>query len=192
MSSKGEKGQEPILYTALLDENNALKNEVQNLRARLEEAEELKRAISEGVDALVFPGSNGNVTFTLDSADHAYRTLVETMNEGTATISFDGTILYSNHCFAELRRMSPQDIVGTSIYRFIAPENESTFKAILELRMGQGEINLLAEGGIYVPVYLSISSFQIVEAPYAWCLVVTDLTEQKKMKRSSLRDAWRN
>jgi regulator of replication initiation timing len=108
MSSKGKKGLDSISNKVLLEENRALKDEVQNLRLRLEEAEELKRAISEGdLDVLVFPGSKGNVTFTLDSADHAYRTLVETMNEGTATISFDGTILYSTHCFVELLRMSP-------------------------------------------------------------------------------------
>jgi hypothetical protein len=79
--SSGEKGPKPILYTALLDEN---KDEVHNLRVRLEEAEELQRAITEGdLDALVFPGPKGNLSFTLDSVDHAYRTLVETMNEGT-------------------------------------------------------------------------------------------------------------
>ena len=118
--------------------------------------------------------------FTLDSADHAYRVLVETMNEGTATLAYDGTILYCNRHFAELLRMPLQAIVGTSIYRFIAPENAITFKALLELKMGKGEIKLLAEGGISVPVYLSISSLQAEGSPNAWCLVVTDLTEQKK------------
>src|SRR5208283_5795527 len=116
MGFKGEKGQNPISYTALLDENRALKDfvqilkdEIQNLRLRLEEAEELKRAITEGdLDALVFPGPKGNLTFTLDSADHAYRTLVETMNEGTATLSFDGTILYCNSRFAKLLKIPLQ------------------------------------------------------------------------------------
>jgi len=53
--------------------------------------------------------------------------------------------------------MPPQTIVGSSIYRFIAPENEIIFKALLEKGKEKGEINLLAEGGISVPVYLSIS-----------------------------------
>jgi PAS domain S-box-containing protein len=181
MSSKGSKSQEPISHQDLLDENRALKDEVQSLRARLEEAEELKRAISEGdLDALVIPGPEGELIFTLDSADRAYRFLVETMNEGTATLGYDGTILYCNHHLAELLKMPPQVIVGTSIYRFIAPENATTFKALLELKTGKGEINLLAEGGIFVPVYLSISSLQVEGSPNAWCLVVTDLTEQKK------------
>ena len=47
MSLKGAKDQEPIPYQALLDENRALKDEIQNLRARLEEADEFRRATSE-------------------------------------------------------------------------------------------------------------------------------------------------
>ena len=102
------------------------------------------------------------------------------MNEGTATLAFDGTILYCNRRFAELLKMPLQAIVGTSIYRFIAPENEITFNALLKHKMGMGEINLRAEGGKSLPVYLSISSLQAEGSPNAWCLVVTDLTEQKK------------
>ncbi len=195
MSSKMAKDRKPIPYEALLDENHALQDEngtlqdengtlqeeLQSLRARLEEAEELRRAISEGdLDALVIPGPEGKMVFTLDSADRAYRVLVETMNEGTATLAFDDIILYCNHRFAELLRMPLQAIIGKSIYQFIAPENTTTFKALLKQEKGMGEINFRAEGGISLPVYLSINSFQTKGSPNAWCLVVTDLTEQKR------------
>ncbi|HET8686219.1 MAG TPA: PAS domain S-box protein, partial [Methanosarcina sp.] len=173
--------QEPKNYQALLFENQALKDEIKNLRARLEETEELKRAISEGdLDALVIPGSKGELVFTLDSADRAYRLLVETMNEGTATLAFDGTILYCNRRLAELLNMHSQAIVGTPIHQFIAPESEIAFKAFLEHRINAGEINLRTKDGRSLPVYLSISSTQGGASPNAWCLVVTDLTEQKK------------
>lgn len=181
MSSKVAKDQKPIPYQALLDENHALSDEVQNLRVRLAEAEELRRAISEGdLDALVIPGPEGQLVFTLDSADHAYRVLVETMNEGTATLACDGTILYCNRHFAELLRMPLPSIIGASIYRFISPDNTITFKALLEEEKGKGEIGMLAEGSVFLPVYLSVSSLQVHGSSNAWCLVVTDLTEQKK------------
>jgi len=77
------------------------------------------------------------------------------MNEGTATLGFDGTILYCNRHFAALLNIPLQALVGTSIYRFIAPDSEITFKAILEQGMDRGEVNLLAKGGISLPVYLS-------------------------------------
>lgn len=111
---------------------------------------------------------------------YIYRTLVETMNEGTATIDFDGTILYCTSRFTEFRRMPPQAIIGTSICLFISPENEITFKVLLENGIDKGEIKLLAEGEISLPVYLFISSLKTRESPNAWCLVVTYLAEQKK------------
>ena len=158
-----------------------MQDEVQSLKTRLEEAEELRRAISEGdLDALVLPGPEGEMVFTLDSADRAYRVLVETMNEGTATLAFHGTILYCNHRFAELLRMPLQAIIGMSIYQLIAPENKITFEALMEKEKGMTEINLLTEGGASLPVYLSISLLQVRGSPNSWCIVVTDLTEQKK------------
>jgi PAS domain S-box-containing protein len=181
MSSKVAKYQEPLPHQTLLDENHALQDEVQSLRARLAEAEELRRAISEGdLDALVIPGPEGEMIFTLDSADHAYRVLVETMNEGTATLGCDGTILYCNRHFADLLRMPIQAVIGTSIYRFIVPDNVIIFKALMQYEKGKSEINLRAENNIFLPVYLSINSLQAEGHPDAWCIVVTDLTEQKK------------
>ena len=118
--------------------------------------------------------------FTLDSADQAYRVLVETMNEGTATLAFDNTVLYCNRHFAELLNMPQQAIIGASIYQFIVPENKMIFDTLLKPKMGMGEVNLRAEGDIYLPVYMSISSFQAKRSPSAWCLVVTDLTKQKQ------------
>ena len=105
---------------------------------------------------------------------------VETMNEGTTTLAFDNTILYCNRRFAELLNTPLQAIIGTPIYRFIAPENKSTFNALLKHKMGMGDVNLRAEGDMYLPVYMSINSFQVKGSPSAWCLVVTDLTWQKK------------
>lgn len=148
---------------------------------RLEEAEELKRAISEGdLDALVVPGPKGELIFTLDSADYAYRVLVETMNEGTATLARDSTILYCNRHFAEILKIPQQVIIGSSINRYISPENITTFKLLLEQEKGKAEINLQTDKEPHLPVYLSISSLSVKGAPDTWCLVVTDLTEQKK------------
>jgi two-component sensor histidine kinase len=50
----------------------------------------------------------------------------------------------------------------------------------LNNKIGTGEVKFRAHDGTSLPVYLSISSFQAKGSPNAWCLVVTDLTEQKK------------
>jgi PAS domain-containing protein len=72
------------------------------------------------------------LVFTLDSADRAYRVLVETMNEGTVTLGFDGTILYCNRRFSELLRIPSRDIIGISIYQFISSESTVKFNAFLK------------------------------------------------------------
>src|SRR6476660_3476653 len=71
------------------------------LRARLAQAEETLHAIRSGkVDAVVVAGKAGPQVFTLEGADHAYRVLIESMNEGALTLTADKMILYANECFA--------------------------------------------------------------------------------------------
>ena len=69
---------------------------VEELQARLEEAEDLLRAIRSGdVDSMVVSGPRGNQVYTLNGADQPYRVLVEAMNEGAAILTADGIIVYS-------------------------------------------------------------------------------------------------
>ena len=75
--------------------------EISRLRERLEELEETLRAIRTGeVDALIVSGSEGDQVFTLQGAEHPYRVLVESMNEGAATLNWGGDVLYANRSFS--------------------------------------------------------------------------------------------
>src|SRR5439155_19796926 len=78
-----------------------LLRENEELRRRLEEAEETLRAIRGGeVDAVVVEAGREQV-LTLESTDRPYRLLVEHMTQGAATLSGDGVILYCNRHFAD-------------------------------------------------------------------------------------------
>ncbi len=88
--------------------------ELDELRQRLQEAEETLDAIRSGeVDALVVSGPAGEKVFTLSGAEHPYRVLVESMNEGALSLSKDGTILYSNSAFARMVGIPLDQIMGT-------------------------------------------------------------------------------
>jgi PAS domain-containing protein len=88
----------------LRSEAERLRSEVEELRLRLEEAEQALEAIRTGqVESLIVEGPNGPRIFSLEGADHSYRVLVEAMNEGAATLSEDGTILYCNARCSTLR-----------------------------------------------------------------------------------------
>jgi PAS domain S-box-containing protein len=153
--------------------------EIERLRKRLKESEELLDAIHAGdVDALVVSGPEGDRIFTIEGADHAYRVLVETMNEGAVTLTSEGSILYCNSHFAEMVKTPLEKVIGATIYDFVPDEYQGTFKMILK-KAGKGEMALLAGDGTR-PVYLSASALQISDMEDARCLVVTDLTDQKR------------
>ena len=158
-------------------------SELETLSARLAEAEETLRAIRSGeVDALVVAGTRGDQVFTLRGADHSYRVFLEAMHEGAATLDADGTLLYCNRRFAEIVATPLEDVIGGSIHRFVRTADRLALDAILREGLAssasQGELSLL-RGGELVPVYLAASLLRLEEVE-AVCLVVTDLTEQKR------------
>ncbi len=80
-----------------------LLEEIEELRTRLDEAEQTLDAIRSGdVDALVVSGPHGDQIFSLTGAERTYRLIVETMNEAALTVGLDETILFCNKRFCDL------------------------------------------------------------------------------------------
>lgn len=161
--------------------------ELAAVRARLEEAEDTLRAIRAGeVDAIVVSGPEGEAVYTFKGADHPYRVLVETINEGTATLlAPDGTIIYANRRLAELFKVALEKFIGSSFCGYVPQEEREWFQALMNKAKegaSRGEIRLRAANGVLVPAYLSLSSMKLEAVPDAVCLVVTDLTEQKRQE----------
>ncbi|MCG2773960.1 MAG: PAS domain-containing protein [Desulfobacterales bacterium] len=160
-----------------------LQAENAELRDRLAEAEEVLQAIGSGaVDAVVVSGPEGEQVFTLRGAEHAYRVLVEAMNEGAATLSLDGAILYANASLAKMLKKPLEKIIGTSLRRYVAPEDLPLFDALLlqgAQTSSRGEITLKTNDAARLPAFMSISKLELEEAQ-ALCIVATDLTEQKR------------
>ncbi len=169
--------------------NNSRRNteEVAELRARLDAAEEALRAIRDGqVDALVVSGSGGREqVFPIAGAENAYRIFVEAMTEGAVTLAFDGAIAYCNRSFAELIRIPADRLIGMSVFRFVPDAERPTLDGLLSRAQqspAKAELQFRNDDGEYVPVFVSVRSFQEFGAR-ALCMVVTDLTEQKRQER---------
>jgi PAS domain-containing protein len=94
---------------------------VEELRTRLSEAEHNLMAIYSGeIDALLLADESGERrVFTLRSADAPYRALVERMQEGAATLSLNGDIVYCNQRFADLVRRPLEQVFGLSVTEFL-------------------------------------------------------------------------
>ncbi|MFL5240805.1 MAG: ATP-binding protein [Gemmataceae bacterium] len=161
-----------------------LVQENEELRRRLEEAEDTIRAIQGGeVDAVVVSQSEQEQVYTLDSADRPYRLLVEQMPQGAATLTVDGNILYCNRHFASLLAKNFPSMLGTRIQAHTAPESLPLLEALLRDAQSQatsGEVMLRRSDGAVVPVYLGVNALH--EGVTGLCLMVTDLTEQKRQE----------
>lgn len=134
--------------------------ELARLRARLADAEETLRAIRSGeVDAVVVAGKHGPQVFTLQGAEHAYRVLIESMNEGALTLTADKMILYANQRFARMVKCPLEQVMGSSFRRFLSAEDRATLRALLKRADKSGskiQVLLIAGDGSQMPAQISI------------------------------------
>ncbi len=162
--------------------------EIQALRDRLHTSEATLQAIMHGeVDALVVTTEKGAQVFTLQSADASYRLLVEQMQQGAVLLSTDGLILYGNKSFSNLLGQPLENLIGSSFAQLVSPQDALLFQAWVN-QAQQGDLHtlelfLIAASGLEIPVYLSISHLTLNNVVIN-CLVVTNLTEQKRHEKT--------
>ena len=163
-----------------------LRQENEELRLRLQEAQETMAAIQSGeVDALVVNGPEGEQVFSLRGSDHSYRVLIEEMREGAISLAEDGSILYANKFMEKLLDMPLEKIIGVPIEQFVHPADLNAFNAALKNSQpdhSSTELKLTTGKGATLLVYLSANRISLEGVPI-FCLVVTDLTEQKRHER---------
>jgi two-component system, NarL family, sensor kinase len=159
--------------------------ELAELRARLSESDETLRAIRSGeVDAVVVEGKRGPKVFTLKGAEHAYRHLIESMNEGALTLTPDKMILYANQCFAKMVKCPLEQVVGSSFRRFLCAEDLAVLRPLVR-RAGKAgrkiQVALIAGDGSQTPAQISIRALARNSLNQATVgMVVTDLTEVRR------------
>ncbi|MFH0823052.1 MAG: PAS domain S-box protein, partial [Pseudomonadota bacterium] len=177
-ASKPKTAASPIPKSAI--------EKMEDLKARLQEAEETIEAIRSGaVDALVVSTPEGEQIFTLRGAEYPYRVFFETMNQGGTVITPEGLILACNKSFEHMVGVNSARLCGSSFYDFI-PSKERTkisrfVKGINETETQQdlrGETELLASGGEKLPVKLALSAVNERKKTFI-CGVITDLSDQK-------------
>lgn len=170
--------------SASFDTCQKLLTENADLRVSLAEAQDTLRAIREGeVDALVVYAPEGEQIYTLKGADYSYRILVETINEGTVTLSPEGDILYANQQMAIMLGRRLEQLIGSAIFSFIPPNELEKFHTLLaqaKTDAGRGEILLKKDDGFLIPTHMSCRSLRLEQVPEAVCLVALDLSGLKE------------
>jgi PAS domain S-box-containing protein len=153
---------------------------VEQLKARVAELEETLRAIRMGeVDAVLVSSAHGDQVFTLQGAEHPYRLLVESIEEGAATLSDDGTVLYSNRSFAAFFDAPLEKFIGAPLHNFVTGNDAEFLKTLIlgaKLASTRGEIRLLKKHGKPRTIRLTLSANRELGLE-AICAVATELTE---------------
>ena len=160
--------------------------DVEELRSRLAEAESNLHAIYSGeIDALLLSDENGERrVFTLRSADAPYRALVERMQEGAATLSLKGDIVYCNQRFADLVCVPLEHAIGESIGRFLPPAEGEILRAMLEHGSGRYQTRLILNGRESTEVQVKLSSIVLDDIEHR-TLILSDISSLARAQREN-------
>ncbi len=154
--------------------NADFEKELVLLREKLEEAEDVRRAITRGeVDAFVVgPGGSGRVLL-LANAYQRYRQLVERMQQGAVTATGSGHILFANQRFSDMLGVPLAQLYTAPLESYVGMSDRARVSAFLMVsaRDSQIEVELGRRDGSSIPVRLSLASFADGYAS----LLVTDM-----------------
>jgi PAS domain S-box-containing protein len=158
-----------------------LLEQISELQARLEEADQTIRAIRNGhVDALVVEGGDKPQVYTLEGADLPFRSIVETMAAGAITLNKEYTILYCNAFFAEMIGIRMEQLIGSSFMDLVPMEYRNTFIGFVEQSHSQKslqELPLKTASGKKLHTHLAGGCE--FRDPRNSCIVVTDISARK-------------
>ncbi|BFM38553.1 response regulator [Synechocystis sp. LKSZ1] len=168
---------------ALEQEVQSLRQQLAATRARLEENEDVLQAIRSGaVDAIIVSNEEGERIFTLQGADYVYQRLVEQMGEGAATVAEDGLILYANQELARLLNCSLNNLIGSYLIQFVAPQDQKSLGILLNSIQNKEiltqELSLMTATEEVIPVKLSLKKIDIDHLSFN-SIIITDITESK-------------
>jgi PAS domain S-box-containing protein len=170
--------------------------ELEELRRRLEEAEETLDAIRSGeVDALVVAGPEGERVFTLKGAEHPYRVMMESMHEGAISLSPDGTILYCNGAFARMTGHALDQMMGHKLTEFVVPTEVPALTDLIargHKQATRGEISVASPAG-ELPAQISLNPMEMDDNETVG-VIITDLSERRSREQAQeavrLRDEF--
>lgn len=155
--------------------------ENEELRARLAEIEDALTAIRNGeVDAIMVSGNKGEQVYSVSSAETPYRTFIEEMSEGAVTLTKEGTILYCNPRFAAIVQSPYEKVIGSSLQRFISPDDNSKLDNFLsQLTHDKHDVIVVS---LTNTLYLRLSIHFL--PPYLqgdnYIIIATDISDLKK------------
>jgi PAS domain S-box-containing protein len=170
-----------------VNQKPSVRLELDDLRQRLQEAEETLDAIRSGeVDALVVSGPSGEKVFTLEGAEHPYRVLMESMNEGAVSLSDERIILYCNSAFARMVGTPLDRMMGSDVCEYVPAEDRDALERLIRQGLHQAvraEVILLPRSGAPLATQFSLNPVDLDGRPSIG-VIVTDLSQRKRQEEA--------
>jgi PAS domain S-box-containing protein len=143
------------------------------------------------VDAIVVSCRGGPRVFTLKGAEHSYRVLIESMNEGALMLSPGGLILYANRRFSTMVGRPLRRVLGRSLRRFLSDADQKALMRTLKQvakPLPTLQVRLHAADGSQVPAQVSIRRLARTGSGSAgFSMVVTDMSEARRSEKTLRR-----
>jgi PAS domain S-box-containing protein len=153
--------------------------EIDELRSRLEEAEETLRAIREGeVDAVIVSGSKGDRVFALSEGENLHRLMVETMNETGLALTPDGVLVFCNDQACVTLGRPREQLIGHNLGEFVAAPDADRLRDLLATALttkAAARVDFHRADGAAVPMNVWASRLDRPDS-HLLCLVATDLS----------------
>jgi len=156
-----------------------LDREIEALRERLAEAEDMRRAISHGeVDGFVVgPSDEDKKVLLLAGAYSRYRQLIDEMEHGTVTVDVTGAILFANQRFAQIVGAGLGELHHAQLAEYLHNDDRAAVAALLTTPRDDQDgilVRVLRPTGALVRARLSLAS---TWESYA-TLVLADLSQE--------------
>lgn len=140
-----------------------LEQEIAALRERLQEAEDVRRAITYGeVDAFVVGQREDDKRVLLLAGSYSrYRQLIDEMEHGTVTVGTEGDILFANRRFAAIVGAALGELYRSALADFVHPEDRASLAALLTSPHAGEEglvVRVMRPGGAQVRARVTLAS----------------------------------
>jgi|KBSMisStandDraft_5_1062788.scaffolds.fasta_scaffold09418_4 PAS domain-containing protein len=168
--------------------------EIASLKQRLEEAEDMRRAITNGeVDAFVVgQGENNSRVLLLAGAYQRYRQVVERMQQGAVTVSVSGDVLFANQRFSDMLGVPMSKLFAAPLEAYVAAPDRARLSSFLLVaaRNSSIEVRFANDTGTPIVARVSLASF----SDGYLTLLITDLGPLHRLAEacdqlSSVREA---
>ena len=161
-----------------------LRSRLHHLVETVREDKELERALKAGeVDAIVVLQKSGAKLQRFVSDEPLYRTLVDELPHGAATVLTDGTIVYANRAMATMLTGANEELAGSDLLAYVTDQHRPMFASMLKRSLNQPqeiEISVTSATG---EAPLLVSAIRLpISGVDAIGLAFVDLREQRARK----------